>query len=321
MTFKRFVVVLTLALPIVLAVSQSRAMAGSAATQPVTVAMKNVNYHYSGPIAVHIVQLQGYLTPAKSAPLVIFDDYNSFVMHLTSAEIAIGCDALARVLNENVFSSANAPIKGVTIANKDNHLDIKGKLHQEEDVSFEASGTLSVDADGRIRLHMEKVKAAHLPVKGILDLLGIDLAKLINTNQVRGIAMEKNDMLLDPEEILPPPRIEGRVTAVRLAGNDIVQIFGTAQAANFASKQTGNFMAYRGGELRFGKLTMSDADLVLIDMDPSDPLDFYLDHYTDQLVAGYTKTTPAFGLRVYIRDNNRLHAAQNRVAQNNSSAK
>ena len=37
-------------------------------------------------------------------------------------------------------------------------------------------------------------------------------------------------------------------------------------------------------------------------MDPKDPFDFYLDHYRDQLVAGYTKITPAFGLRVFMRD-------------------
>lgn len=281
--------------------------------------MRNVNYHYTGAIAVHIVQLQGYLTAARPGSIVVFDDYNSFVMHLASAEITISCDSLARVLNENVFSAADAPIKGVTIANKNDHLDIKGKLHQKGDVSFEATGSLSVDADGRIRLHTENVKAAHLPVKGILDLLGINLAKLINTNQVTGIAMEKNDMLLNPEQILPPPRIEGKVTAVRLTGNDIVQIFGRTQSKNFAAKQTGNFMAYRGGELRFGKLTMNDADLVLADMDPSDPLDFYLDHYKDQLVAGYTKTTPSFGLRVYIRDYYRLREAADRVVQNGSS--
>jgi len=65
-------------------------------------------------------------------------------------------------------------------------------------------------------------------------------------------------------------------------------------------------MSYRGAQLRFGKLTMSDTDLVLIDLDPRDPLDFYLDHYKDQLVAGYSKTTPQFGLRVFIPDFNKL---------------
>jgi hypothetical protein len=78
------------------------------------------------------------------------------------------------------------------------------------------------------------------------------------------------------------------------------------QASNFAARQAGNYMAYRGSDLRFGKLTMNQSDLVLIDMDPHDPFDFYLDHYKEQLVAGYSKTTPDFGLRVYARDYNKL---------------
>ena len=69
-------------------------------------------------------------------------------------------------------------------------------------------------------------------------------------------------------------------------------------------------MAYRGARLRFGKLTMSDTDLTLIDMDPEDPLDFYLDHYWDQLAAGYSKITHSFGLHTYCRDYNKLTPAQ-----------
>jgi len=41
---------------------------------------------------------------------------------------------------------------------------------------------------------------------------------------------------------------------------------------------------------------------VLIDLDPQDPFDFSLAHYKDQVVAGYTKITPDFGLRVFMRD-------------------
>ena len=65
-------------------------------------------------------------------------------------------------------------------------------------------------------------------------------------------------------------------------------------------------MAYRGAQVRFGKITMSDTDLVLIDMDPQDPFDFSLGQYKEQLVAGYTKTTPNFGLRVFMRDFNKV---------------
>jgi hypothetical protein len=51
---------------------------------------------------------------------------------------------------------------------------------------------------------------------------------------------------------------------------------------------------------------MADTDLILIDMDPKDPFDFYLDHYKQQLAAGYTKETLDFGLRVYMPDYNKL---------------
>jgi len=51
---------------------------------------------------------------------------------------------------------------------------------------------------------------------------------------------------------------------------------------------------------------MTDTDLVIVDPDPRDPFDFYLDRYKDQLVAGYSKTTPSNGLRVYMVDFNKL---------------
>jgi hypothetical protein len=74
--------------------------------------------------------------------------------------------------------------------------------------------------------------------------------------------------------------------------------------------RAGNYLAHKNNRLRFGKLLMNDADLILIDMDPNDPLDFYLDHYKEQRSAGYTKITPDSGLRVFIKDFNKLHAAK-----------
>jgi len=278
----------------------------TSAKDSVRVAMKNVMYHFTDSIAVHIVSVQGDLVPTRPPQIVVFDDKTSFLLNLDHAEIAMSCDSLLAHALNRVFAAADAPIKNVSIQSQGNSLIVKGKLHQKGNVAFETIGTLSATADGRVRLHAEKVKAAHLPVKGLMDLLGIDIADLINAKKVQGVAVEKDDLLLDPAEILPPPRIRGKVTAVRIQGNEIVQIFGTLQPANFASAISGNYMAYRDNELRFGKLTMHDTDMILLDMDPQDPFDFYLDHYKDQLVAGYSKTTTTFGLRVYMRDYNKL---------------
>ena len=189
--------------PISLLPNRGSAQSREGAEAHVQIAMKNVMYHYTGPIAVHVVQLQGELLPKKSGEIPVFDDKNSFTLALSSAEISISCDALARVLNQNVLSASNSPIKDLTIESKNNQLVIKGKLPQKGDVSFETTGVLTVEGDGRIRLHTEHLKAAHLPVKGLLDLLGVDITGMINTKKIEGISAEKDDLILDPEQILP----------------------------------------------------------------------------------------------------------------------
>jgi hypothetical protein len=61
-------------------------------------------------------------------------------------------------------------------------------------------------------------------------------------------------------------------------------------------------MYFRGNELRFGKLTMHDADLQIVDKDPKDPFNFFLAYFSQQLVAGYSKTLVNKGLVAYMPD-------------------
>ena len=266
--------------------------------------MHNVTYHFTDSATVHILHLDGALVPATETGIPVFDDPNSFTLNVRSAEISIATDALANALNQYAFAAADAPIKQIGISARDGKLNIQGHLRPKGNIPFETVGSLSVTPQGEIRVHAEKVKAAHLPVKGLMDLLGETIAKMIDTRKVRGVRAEKDDLILTPAELFPPPHLHGRLSSIALRGNEIVQIYGTLPA--HSAKMSGNYMAYHGAQLRFGKLTMSDTDLTLIDLDPQDPFDFYLDHYKDQLVAGYTKTTPSFGLRAYFRDYNKL---------------
>ena len=216
--------------------------------------------------------------------------------------------ALTNVLNTQVLAASDAPIKDVSVQIEKGKLKIKGKLHSKGDVPFETDGALSVTPDGKLRLHADKITAAHLPVKGLMDLFGVELSDLIKAGKVRGLQPEDDDIILDPQQILPPPRVEGKVVAVRIQGNEVVQTFGGEQVTPF-HVDAQNYMAYRGNQLRFGKLTMTDTDLDLIDMTPQDPFDFSLDLYEKMLTAGYTKITPGFGLRVYMKDLNKLGSA------------
>jgi hypothetical protein len=275
----------------------------------VEVQMRNVVYRFTDQVSVQIRRLRGEVVPLKG-DIPLFDDKNSFRLKIASAEIAMTAASLSNVLNSYVFASSDAPLKSVSVQIENGRLKIKGKLHSKGDIPFESEGGLSASPDGKIRLHTEKVKALHLPAKGLMDLLGVKVADLIKTGKVEGVEVEQDDLLLDPAKVLPPPHIAGRVTAVRLERDAIVQVFGQASAAGDMHVPFANYMAYRGNQLRFGKLTMTDTDMIIIDMDPGDPFDFYLDHYKEQLVAGYTKETPSFGLRVYMPDYNKLPRAK-----------
>jgi hypothetical protein len=269
--------------------------------------MRNVVYHYTDSIAVHIIHLEGELVPIGERGLPVFEDPNSFVVDIHSAEMSITTTALGNVLSQYAFRAPDAPIKAIRVSTRDGKLTIRGRL-RKGDLPFESEGSLAATPDGEIRVHTEKIKAVHVPVKGLMELLGENLARLINMKEVRGIRAEGDDLILTPAELFPAPHIRGRLTSITIRGGEIVQKYGGAPQSSI--KLAGNYMAYRGARLRFGKLTMSDTDLSLIDMDPQDPLDFFLDHYWDQLAVGYSKITHSFGLRSYCRDYNKLTTVQ-----------
>ena len=73
----------------------------------VQVQMRNVMYHYSDSVAVHLRVVAGALVPTKAGQMPVFDDKNSFTLHISAAEIAMDTQSLANVLW--AVGSGNAP--------------------------------------------------------------------------------------------------------------------------------------------------------------------------------------------------------------------
>lgn len=269
--------------------------------------MRNVKYRFTDKVAVQINSLNGALVPVGTNEFPVLDDKNSFKIRIDTAEIAISPWDLANLLNSYVFARPGSPLSGISVATTTNgQLKVKGKLHDKGDIPFETQGVLTPTQDGRLRLHSDKIKALHVPVKGLMDAFGVQMDDLIKSGKVPGVQAEENDLILDLEQILPPPHIEGKVTAVRVEHNSIIQTFGGTDAKPAPKLQNANYMSYQGNRLRFGKLTMDDADVILYDMNPADPMDFFLDHYKEQLAAGYTKITTNFQVHVFLKDYDKL---------------
>ncbi|HEY2932291.1 MAG TPA: hypothetical protein VGK99_11150 [Acidobacteriota bacterium] len=276
--------------------------------------MRNVNFHLDDNIALDIKSLRGALLRAHKASPPVFDDKRSFIVRIDSGTIGITIDSLTNLMNNYVFAYPHSPLKNLRITTHGNQIEQEGTMHKVIDVPFRMVGDLSVTADGKIRLHPTSIKAGGIAVKGLMHLFGVELDELIKAREARGVKIDDNDLIMDPERMTPPPNILGKVTAVQIIGNEVIQIFGSGTDGSGASAgrlnpsypKAANYMYYRGGTLRFGKLTMVDADLQIIDQAPKDIFDFSIDHYNQQLVAGYSKNMRNFGLVVFMPDYYRL---------------
>ncbi len=267
--------------------------------------MQNVKFRFTESATVYIKMLSGELLPNEGSEFPVFDNKESFRLRIGYAEIDIAPGDLASLFNSYIFARASSPLKGVSMSIENGHLKIKGKLHDVGTIPFETESTLNPTDDGKILLHTAKVKALHVPVKGIMNLFGVEIADLIKNGKLPGVEAHGDDLVLDPALVFPAPHMEGRVTETRIEGNTIVLTFGDKNRATKA-RQAGNYISFRGNRLRFGKLTMTDVDMTLIDMDPADPFDFFLDRYKDQIAAGYSKISSNSALRIFVKDFNKL---------------
>jgi len=275
--------------------------------------MKNVDFHPNDLLVYRIRTIRGSLLRRYKSTPPVFDDKRSFILKIDSAVIGVRMDTLANLMNSYVFAYPGAPLKTFHFKIEGNQLKVSGTVHKLLDLPFEITGNLSVIPDGKIRVHPTSIKTGGLPVKGFLHLFGVELDDVIKAREARGLKLDDNDLILDPEHMTPPPMIRGKVTAVQIVGDEVILVFGgsktlseveVARLAN--SRSGGNYLYYRGGMLRFGKLTMTNADLKIIDANPKDPFDFSIDHYNQQLVAGYSKATPRYGLVAHIPDYYRI---------------
>ena len=142
----------------------------------------------------------------------------------------------------------------------------------------------------------------------LLHLEHHEMDDLLKVEPGHGVTVDNNDLILDPTQLVPPPLIRGKVTSVRVADGALVQTFGSGARQRLSPPAVSrNYLYWRGGKLQFGKLTMTDTDLELVDEDPDDPFDFSIDQWNEQLVAGYSKNTPNRGLKAHMPDHNDLN--------------
>jgi len=272
--------------------------------------MRQVDFHVDATTVLKIHSLRGVMVPRTPGAPLNFDNKNDFTIDIDRARIGMESASLDNLMNRYVFAFPNAPLRDLHISVEGKQLRQEGIMHKIIDIPFTLWANVSAD-NGRIRLHPTKISICGINGIGLLKAVGMTLQKMLKMPAERGVTVEGNDLLLDPAKMLPPPKVELHLVDARVEGTELMQIYDSGRHLpdlQLPHPEEPNTMYYKGGTLRMGKLLMVDADMQVVDTDPRDPFDFFLDRYNDQLVAGFSRNQANYGLEVFMRDFNDLGA-------------
>jgi hypothetical protein len=274
--------------------------------------MRNVDLHINPRSAMHIRSLRGQVLTTTPGTIAWLDKPASFRIRATSGNVALDGDAISALLNDVAFNYPGAPIKNLRVTIENGSIVQRGTLHKGVPIPFQMWSVPVLQPDGRLKLHPDRLKILGVNGSSLMHALGLHLDKMMDLSKSRGASVKGDDIYLDPLQIIPPPTVEGKLTSVRIEGALLIQEFArTADDSMFGTyvkpdSGARNFIYFRGGNLRFGKLTMADTDLLIHDSDESDPFDLYFAEYNRQLVAGHTNNLANFGLRTWMVDYGKL---------------
>ncbi len=279
----------------------------TAISKPYTeIIIHNLILHQSTGLKLNVRWLRGRMYATKPDVYPSFDEPGSFVLDIQDGLIGSTMADLASALNSGMLRGSQ--LEKIRLSGQGKQITLRGTLHKGIPLPIEMIGDIGPSSDGKkIRIHVTKLDLLKIPVKGLLGTLKIKAAELIDPKGANGIQATGDDIEIDPGQLLPPPRNIGKLTDIHFAKNgDLVEVYGSARPDATRFKQWRNFMRLRGGTIKFGKLAMEEADILVVDTSQADWFNFDLAHYEEQLVNGDVRITPQAGLQIFMPDINKI---------------
>ena len=275
--------------------------ASSAESDRTTVYAHNLELRKGPNFRIYVRWLRGQMEPLYKNRPPSLDDQESFLFHIDRGLIHANIGDIEKYLNSSQ-AAQQSPLKNMKLSGEGSQLKIAGTLRKLlVPLPVEIVGTLSPATNGRIHFTVAKINVLKVPVKALMGGLKVEVNDVVGTKPVKGIEVSNNDIYLDTAELLPPPHIRGQISSIVFKAPDAVVTYGdTSPDDEAALAQWHNFLRLRGGSIEFGKLTMHQTDLTLIDASDDGWFDLDLANYQAQVVKGFSRMTPEKGLEIFM---------------------
>jgi hypothetical protein len=244
-----------------------------------------------GPGVLRVRRLDGTLVaPEGSRPRL--DAPDSYTIAVSGAEIAVSEDSLTAMLGDGALEDA-------VVRTEPHRIVLRGTLRDPVRLTFEMRARVEASADGRLLVVPTTLKAGGVPTRGLMKAFDVRLEDVFQPKEGGALEVRGDRLLIDPLGGLKAPRVDGKVSAVRVDESGLVLTLGDPPDRD---PDAPNGLRIHEGTVDSGKMTMHDVDLHLIDLTPEDPLDLHLKDFQKQVLQGYSKPQRDGGVKVYLPD-------------------
>ena len=270
---------------------------------PIKVRMRDVVLYPYRDAPVRAAVLTGSAAPTRPGGTIVLDEIASYGIMIQYARVHLSAASMTVLMNRYVLPASNGPIKHVDITFGNGTLGMTGTLVKGHTrIRFKAGAVPEATSGGDMRIRITKMTAAGFIPKGVTDALGLKMSKVAQPRNTAIFHMVGDDMIMPVVSMMPPPKVSGMLRSVAVTPREMVIVIGTPGAGALPASSARSYIHYRGGVMKFAKLTMQDVDLTVVPKEASGPLGFSPAGYYRQLVAGYSVPQPNRGLVAHVPD-------------------
>ncbi len=223
----------------------------------------NVDLGVTDRVTIRVRTLHGEVLRTLPAQSAVLDDPLSFKIRVTSATVGLTGTDLGAILNTVVFAYPGAPLRDLQVRTDGDQIIETGILHKGVDLRFRLHGNFHSCPTGAYASTPRRCASGHQRRKDAQHDRPAP-RQHPRLKGAKGAAVKGDVSFSTPRSFLPPPEMDGDSALIALKAPKLVQdfvrspddsVFGRYVKSDTAGH---NFIHFRGGELRFGKLLMSD---------------------------------------------------------------
>jgi hypothetical protein len=156
------------------------------------VLMHNVILNEPPGFQLRVRWLRGEMRPTRPNVIPSFDEPNSFVLDIQDGVVATKLSEISKILNGGLLRGT--PLENVVLAAEGKQLKLTGTLHKGIPLPIEMISDVGAAPDGRIRLHVVKLRVLKLPVKALLQSFHVKVGDLVGAKGAEGVQIVEDDI-------------------------------------------------------------------------------------------------------------------------------